>query len=63
MSGQMLSSKKYEMSLKRMMEPVLPSQLPKIKMDLAGLSRYAKEKGISLSELTDEEKRRFVPIK
>lgn len=63
MNGQMLSSKKYEMSLKRMMEPVLPSQLPKIKMDLAGLSRYAKEKGISLSELTDEEKRRFIPIK
>ncbi|NLG03197.1 MAG: hypothetical protein GX567_05150 [Clostridia bacterium] len=59
----MLSSKKYEMSLERMMEPILPSQLPKIKMDLAGLSRYAKEKGISLSELTDEEKGRFLPIK
>lgn len=63
MNGQMLSSKKYEMSLERMMEPILPSQLPKIKMDLAGLSRYAKEKGISLSELTDEEKGRFLPIK
>jgi hypothetical protein len=49
------------MSLKDMMGPVLPSQLPKIKMDLAGLSRYAKEKGISLSQLTEEEKRRFIP--
>lgn len=62
MNGQMLSSKKYETSLKHMMEPVLPSQLPKIKMDLAGLSRYAKEKGIPLSEVSNEEKRRFVPI-
>lgn len=61
MNGQMLSSKRYDMSLKDMMGPVLPSQLPKIKMDLAGLSRYAKEKGISLSQLTEEEKRRFIP--
>lgn len=63
MNGQMLSSKRYEMSLKHMAEPILPSQLPKIKMNLAGLSRYAKEKGISLYDLTEDEKEKFIPIK
>lgn len=62
MNGQMQNSKRYEESLKRMQQPVLPSQLPRVKMDLAGLSRYAKAKGVSLSELTDQEKSKFIPL-
>ncbi len=43
--------------------PIPPSQLPKIKMDLAGLSRYAKTKGVSLYELTETEIQKFIPTK
>ena len=63
MNGQMQNSKRYAESLLKMQKPVLPSQLPKVKMNLAGLSRYAKEKGVSLYELTEQEISRFIPIK
>ena len=62
MNGQMLNSNRYENSLKRMQKPIMPSQLPKIKMDLAGLSRYAKEKGVSLYQLTEDEKNKYISI-
>lgn len=61
MNGQMLNYKRYEESLKRMSQPVMPSQLPKVKMDLVGLSRYAKDKGVSLYSLTAQELVQFVP--
>jgi hypothetical protein len=35
------------------------SQLPKVKMNLKGLSNYAKEKCVAVSELTEEEKNQF----
>ncbi len=35
------------------------SQLPKVRMNLKGLSNYAKEKGVAVSELTEEEKNQF----
>ncbi len=60
MNGQMLNSnKRYEESLNRMSAPVYASQLPKVKMNLAGLSRYARDKGVSVRDLTEEEKNRF----
>ena len=62
MNGQMQNAKRYEESLRHMQQPVLSSQLPRVKMDLAGLSRYAKAKGVSLSELTDQEKSKFIPL-
>lgn len=62
MNGQMLNSKRYLESLARMQQPIMPSQLPKVKMNLAGLSKYAKEKGVSLYDLTDQEKAMFVPL-
>lgn len=58
----MLNSNRYENSLKRMQKPIMPSQLPKIKIDLAGLSRYAKEKGVSLYQLTEDEKNKYISI-
>ena len=60
MNGQMPSFKRYEKSLEKMMQPIMPSQLPKVKMDLAGLSRYAKKKGGSLFELSEDERKRFL---
>ena len=60
MNGQMLNSnKRYEESLNRMSAPVYASQLPKVKMNLAGLSRYARDKGVSVCDLTEEEKNQF----
>lgn len=60
MNGQMLNSnKRYEESLNRMSTPVYASQLPKVKMNLAGLSRYARDKGVSVRDLTEEEKNQF----
>ena len=60
MNGQMLSSnKRYEESLKKMSAPVYASQLPKVKMNLAGLSRYARNKGMSVRDLSEAEKNQF----
>lgn len=60
MNGQMPSSnKRYEESLKKMSAPVYASQLPKVKMNLAGLSRYARNKGISVRDLSEAERNQF----
>lgn len=61
MSEQMLNYRRYQESLSKMPQPIMPSQLPKIKMDLAGMSNYAKKKGVSLHELSAQEKKRFMP--
>ena len=60
MNGQMLSSnKRYNESLSKMSAPVYASHLPKVKMNLAGLSRYARNKGVSVRELTEAERNQF----
>jgi len=60
MNGQMPSSnKRYEESLKKMSAPVYASQLPKVKMNLAGLSRYARNKGMSVRDLSEAERNLF----
>lgn len=40
--------------------PILLSDLPDIKLDMRGMIRYAKEHGIAVSEMSDEEKQKFV---
>ncbi len=50
---------KYRESLKNTQNPVLMSSLPKIKLDLSGLIKYAKSKNMQPSELTVEEKEKF----
>ena len=57
MNGQM---RKYKESLEKTPGPVMPSQLPKVKLDMRGLVRYAKEKGVEPILLTEEEKERFM---
>lgn len=62
MNGQMMSYsvKKYRESLRNTPDPIPFHQLPKIKMDLVGLSKYASAKGVRVSELTEEEKQMFI---
>ena len=40
--------------------PILPSELPKVRIDYNGLLNYAKQKGVQVIELTDAEKNQFV---
>ena len=56
MTGQMT---KYKESLRHMPEPIMLSQIQK-KVDLRGLMNYAKEKGIKVTQLTNEEKNSFL---
>lgn len=57
MYGQM---KRYKESLKNTPEPVMPSQIPQVNLDLKGLMTYAKETGRKVINLTEAEKKRFV---
>ena len=60
MNGQTQSfDTRYEESLRGMSAPVYAGQLPDVKMNLAGLSRYAREKGVSVLDLSEEEMNRF----
>ena len=54
------SIKKYKESLRNTPEPIAFDQLPKIKMDLVGLSKYASAKGVKVSELSEKEKSMFM---
>ncbi len=57
MNGQM---KKYKDSLSTMQGPILLSQCPDIKLDLRGLMKYAKKKGVKVIDLSEDEKASFV---
>ena len=54
MYGQM---KRYKESLKNTPDPIMPSQLPQMNLDLRGLMNYAKSIGKKVVDLTDAEKR------
>lgn len=57
MNGQM---KRYRESLSRTPGPIMPSQLPNVKLDMRGMVRYAKEKGVPPIQLSDKEKEKFM---
>lgn len=62
MNGQM---RKYDFAayreqLKKMSGPVKGSELPQVKLDLKGIRKYAEKKGVSVSDLSDTEKRLFL---
>ena len=57
MSGPMA---RYRRLLAETPGPVLPSERPKVKMDLSGMIRYAKSKGVQPASLSDAEKARFI---
>lgn len=43
-----------------MPEPIVASELPKVKLNLKGVRQYAREKGVSIASLTDAEKKLFM---
>ena len=56
MNGQM---KRYKESLDKTPDPILLSQMTQ-KMDLRGLIKYAKDKGLRVAQLSEAEKLLFV---
>ena len=62
MNGQMrkFNFEKYNEQLKTMPDPIMASELPKVKLDLKGIRDYARSKGVSIASLSNEEKRLFI---
>ena len=62
MSGQMrkFDYNGYYKMLETMPEPIMASQLPKVKLDLRGIRDYARRKGVAISSLTEAEKNQFI---
>ena len=62
MNGQMrkFNFEKYNEQLKTMSDPIMASDLPKVKLDLKGIRDYARSKGVSIASLSNEEKRLFI---
>lgn len=56
MSGQMT---RYKESLKHTPEPITLRQIQG-KMDLRGIVKYAKKKGVAVYQLTEKEKKNFM---
>ena len=59
MNGLMKNYDKYLKSLESMEEPVIPNVI----FDMHAAVEYAQEKGLKISQLTDEEKKQFVKEK
>ena len=62
MSGQMrkFNFEKYYEQLKTMPDPIMASELPKVKLNLKGIRDYARNKGVSIASLSEEEKQLFI---
>lgn len=62
MNGQMrkFDYARYYKQLETMPEPIMASELPKVKLNLKGVRQYAREKGVSIASLTDAEKNLFI---
>ena len=50
----------YYKQLETMPDPIMASELPKVKLDLKGIRDYARKKGVSISSLSDAEKQLFI---
>ena len=50
----------YYKQLEIMPDPILASELPKVKLNLKGIRDYARKKGVSISSLSDAEKQLFI---
>ncbi len=59
MNGQMKNYERYLKSLEGMQEPIVPD----VVFDMRGAVEYAQKKGLKISQLSDEEKKRFVKEK
>ena len=50
----------YYRQLETMPDPIMASELPKVKLNLKGIRDYARKKGVSISSLSDAEKQLFI---
>jgi len=57
MNGQM---RRYNLRNKEYLDLPEPIPMPDVKMDIRGIIQYAKDKGMSVPELSEEEKNMFV---
>ena len=57
---QITNYNKYLSDLINTPAPILADQLPDTSIDFAGLMAYAHSKGVKASDLTNEEKNRFI---
>ena len=60
MIGLTMKYEKYEEQLKTMEQPVKASDIPDIQIDLPAMVSYAKKKGKTVPDLTEEEKKLFI---
>lgn len=60
MSGPRMNYKRYDEYIKTMESPVMPSELPKRKINLKELTKYVKENHISVLHLSEEEKENLI---
>ena len=60
MSGQTLNFEGYYKALKSMPEPIPVTRLPRIKLDMNGARQYASNKGVTVNDLTTDEKKMFM---
>lgn len=51
---------RYFEQIRTMPEPIMMSELPKVKLDLRGIREYAKSKGVAIASLSEEEKQLFI---
>lgn len=57
MNGQMMN---YKASMECNTRPILLNELPPIRIDYKGLVKYAKDKGVSVIDLSGSEKDLFI---
>lgn len=43
-----------------MPDPIMASELPKVKLDLKGIRDYARSKGVSIASFSNDEKQLFI---
>ena len=60
MHGQTMNYSNYYEYLSKMENPIMPSKLPKGKFDFRAIIEKKKKKGVSVPELSEEEKKQFM---
>lgn len=51
---------RYFEQIKKMPEPIMTSELPKVKLNLKGIREYAESKGSAIASLAEGEKQFFI---
>ena len=62
MNGRTMNYNRYYQAMENMREPIMPSQLPKFKMDINGMVAYAREQGKKVAELSEIEREKFIKL-